>query len=425
MKALDLFTGYGGITMALKGYTEPIAYVEIEEYAQRIIAERMADGSIPRAPLFADVKNIQGSLGLCDIIYGGFPCQDISVAGNGKGLAGERSGLFFEVIRLTKEIRPSFVFLENVPAIRTKGLEQVIKAFTEVGYDCRWTCLSAASVGAPHKRERWFLLAYSKSNGNRGKLRELFVENEKIQRPKMQYEKRPNEFNNASYEPQSLANSNCMRKSPEQKTGQIPFDRTCDSSSNVADSVCERLEGQRNIPIRIEEKLNHACDSSWWAIEPNVGRVVNGTPFELDFIEEIKIDEKINDQKTESKISNISKSVLQTMWENREIAASSSNLYRERFYNCLPDLPQRNSQGRGNMGSWFERDKDLCDMLNEFCSQTLDGKDLQSRLLKKLREIKCAETLEKSFRTDRIKALGNGVVPLQVRTAFEKLMGLR
>lgn len=165
MKALDLFTGYGGITLALQGYVEPIAYVEIEEYAQKIIAYRMADGSLPRAPILADVKNIKGSLGICDIIYGGFPCQDISVAGLGKGLDGERSGLFYEVIRLTKEIRPSFVFLENVPAIRTRGLEQVIKAFTEIRYECRWTCLSASSVGAPHKRERWFLLAHTDSKG--------------------------------------------------------------------------------------------------------------------------------------------------------------------------------------------------------------------------------------------------------------------
>ena len=164
MRALSLFTGYGGIDLALQDYiSEVIAYVEIEEYAQKIIAYRMADGSLKRAPILADVKNIEGKPGCCDIIYGGFPCQDISVAGNGKGLEGERSGLFYEIIRLTKEIRPSFVFLENVPAIRTRGLEQVIKAFTEIGYDCRWTCLSASSVGAPHKRERWFFLAYSSS----------------------------------------------------------------------------------------------------------------------------------------------------------------------------------------------------------------------------------------------------------------------
>jgi len=167
VRALSLFTGYAGIDLALSEYvSEVVAYVEIEEYCQKIIAYRMADGSIKRAPILADVKNVEGKAGDCDIIYGGFPCQDISVAGNGKGLVGERSGLFYEIIRLTKEIRPTFVFLENVPAIRTRGLEQVIKEFTEIGYDCRWTCLSAASVGAPHKRERWFLLAHTNCHGN-------------------------------------------------------------------------------------------------------------------------------------------------------------------------------------------------------------------------------------------------------------------
>lgn len=164
MRALDLFTGYGGITLALEGYVRPIGYCEIEEYAQKIISYRMADGSLPRAPIFADIKNLRGSIGVCDIIYGGFPCQDISSAGRGAGLAGERSGLFYEIIRLAKEINPSFVFLENVPAIRTRGLREVIGAFTEIGYDCRWTCISAESIGAPHKRERWFLLAHTNSD---------------------------------------------------------------------------------------------------------------------------------------------------------------------------------------------------------------------------------------------------------------------
>jgi len=186
---LSLFTGYGGIDLALNEYlTGVTAYVEIEEYCQKIIANRMADGLLHRAPIFADVKNVEGETGTADIIFGGFPCQDISVAGNGKGLAGERSGLFFEIIRLTKEIRPDFVFLENVPAIRTRGLEQVIKAFTEIGYGCRWTMLSASSVGALHKRERWFLLANSTGEGlssrRQSKLIESHAKNETGLEPK-------------------------------------------------------------------------------------------------------------------------------------------------------------------------------------------------------------------------------------------------
>lgn len=251
MRALSLFSGYGGIDLALKEYiTEVIAYVEIEEYPQKIIAYRMADGSLPRAPILGDVKNVEGEIGDCDIIYGGFPCQDISVAGNGKGLEGERSGLFFEIIRLTKEIRPSFVFLENVPAIRTRGLEQVIKAFAEVGYDCRWTCLSAASVGANHKRERWFLLAYSNSVSLRNK------------------QKR------------------------EQRFKGTPVTRYDGTEKYLANSESERLETKQNGLSGVEAKqsMSSSCgarDESWWSTEPNVGRVVNGTPFRVDRIKAI------------------------------------------------------------------------------------------------------------------------------------------
>jgi len=162
MNGLDLFSGIGGISIALEPWVRTIAYCEQDRFAQSVLLSRISEGKLHRAPIWDDVQTLRGDmLPPIDIIFGGFPCQDISVAGNGEGLAGKRSGLFYEIVRLTKEIRPSFVFLENVPAIRTRGLEQVIKAFTEIGYDCRWTCITAASLGAPHKRERWFLLAHA------------------------------------------------------------------------------------------------------------------------------------------------------------------------------------------------------------------------------------------------------------------------
>lgn len=168
LNGLDLFSGIGGLTLALSEWVRPVAYCEIEPYAQSVLLSRMASFDLPTAAIWDDVCTLRGDmLPIVDIIYGGFPCQDISVAGNGKGLEGKRSGLFFEIVRLAKELKPSFVFLENSPNIRTKGLDVVCKELADCGYDCRWMPLSAAEVGAIHKRNRWWLLAHSRRKQKR------------------------------------------------------------------------------------------------------------------------------------------------------------------------------------------------------------------------------------------------------------------
>ena len=170
MNGLSLFSGIGGLDVALSEYVRPIAYCEIDHYCQSILLSRMATGDLANAPIWDDIKTlrIRPQEVDIDIIYGGFPCQDLSCAGTGKGLAGERSGLFFEIVRLAKEIKPKYIFLENVPAITSRGGLQVVREIAEMGYDCRWCIISAASVGALHRRERWFLLANSPSKSADG-----------------------------------------------------------------------------------------------------------------------------------------------------------------------------------------------------------------------------------------------------------------
>lgn len=175
MRALDLFSGIGGISLALSPYAETVAYCEFDKHAQAVLLSRMETNELDKAPIWDDIKTLTaetlekegivsrgetGSYEGIDLIAGGFPCQDISVAGGrGAGLEGKRSGLFFEIVRLIKVLNPEFVFLENVPAIRTRGLATVLSEIAAAGYDCRYGFLSAADVGAPHRRERWFLLA--------------------------------------------------------------------------------------------------------------------------------------------------------------------------------------------------------------------------------------------------------------------------
>lgn len=166
MYGLDLFSGIGGLTKALEGYVVPVAYCEIDDYCRRVLLSRMVTGDLPVAPICHNVTELTGTiLPHVDIIYGGFPCQDISVAGHAqKGLEGKRSGLFSEICRLAIETKAEWLFLENVPNIRTKGLGRILNELVSIGYDCRWGLLSASDVGAPHKRERFFLLAHSNSH---------------------------------------------------------------------------------------------------------------------------------------------------------------------------------------------------------------------------------------------------------------------
>lgn len=161
LNGLDLCTGIGGIQLGLSPWVSPIAYCEIDRYCQGVLLSLMESGLIPRAPIWDDIRTIERRhvRREIDFISAGFPCQDISLAGDGAGLEGERSGLFFEVIRLVRELRPRFVFLENVPAITIRGLDRILLEFTALGYECRWTIVSAREVGAKHLRERWFLLA--------------------------------------------------------------------------------------------------------------------------------------------------------------------------------------------------------------------------------------------------------------------------
>jgi DNA (cytosine-5)-methyltransferase 1 len=174
LNGLSLFSGIGGIDVALSDYVRPIAYCEIDPYCQGVLLSRMVSGDLAEAPIWDDIKTLrlQSFDNSIDILYGGFPCQGISIAGLGKGLEDERSGLFFEIVRLISEIRPRFLFLENVPAITTRGGLEVVKEITKMGYDSRWITITASSVGALHKRERWFLLAHpmrERLEGQRGR----------------------------------------------------------------------------------------------------------------------------------------------------------------------------------------------------------------------------------------------------------------
>ncbi|MBR5889264.1 MAG: DNA cytosine methyltransferase [Akkermansia sp.] len=154
--------GGGGILAAGLLGLHTVCAVEIEPSAREMLLARQRDGVLPRFPIWDDVQSFDGRpwRGLVDVISGGFPCQDISVAGRGAGIEGERSGLWREMFRIVCEVRPRFVFVENSPLLVSRGLSVVLGDLASAGYDACWCVLGADDVGAPHVRKRFWLLAH-------------------------------------------------------------------------------------------------------------------------------------------------------------------------------------------------------------------------------------------------------------------------
>lgn len=157
----SLFSGIGGFELGLERaipQAQTIWQVERDKFCQSILHKHW-----PNAKIYDDVRTItKDNVKPIDILCGGFPCQDISIAGKGRGIIKDetRSGLFWEMHRLIDELEPSVAVLENVPAITFRGGLQVLGALAEIGYDAEWVVISAREFGAPHKRERWFCVAY-------------------------------------------------------------------------------------------------------------------------------------------------------------------------------------------------------------------------------------------------------------------------
>lgn len=170
LQVLDLFSGIGGFTLGLErtGGFETVAFCEIEEFPRRVLRKHW-----PKVPCYHDVRRLSAETlrqdGIePDCIVGGFPCQDISLAGAGAGLAGERSGLWSEYARLIREIGPKYVIVENVSALLSRGLGHLLRDLASIGYDAEWHCIPASYVGARQLRDRIWIVAYPKRNSLQG-----------------------------------------------------------------------------------------------------------------------------------------------------------------------------------------------------------------------------------------------------------------
>lgn len=159
MRVLDLFSGIGGMSLGLEraGMTT-VGFCEIDPFCRAVLKKHWPD-----VWCHDDVRTLDLREGVADVVAGGFPCQDISNAGKHAGLAGQRSGLWSELLRTIRVVRPQFAIVENVAALLGRGMGTVLGDLAAIGYDAEWDCVSACSLGAPHARERVFLVAHANS----------------------------------------------------------------------------------------------------------------------------------------------------------------------------------------------------------------------------------------------------------------------
>jgi DNA (cytosine-5)-methyltransferase 1 len=272
MKILDLFSGIGGFSLGLeRAGMQTVAFCEVDPACRQVLKKHWPD-----VPIFEDVKTLTAKdiHDTVDVICGGFPCQDISVAGRGAGLAGARSGLWYEYRRLIQEIRPRYVIIENVAALRSRGLDAVLRSLAEIGYDAQWHCIPASALGAPHQRDRIWLVAYAERDG--------CISAEIAGGAEEAVRKEPTGAHDAF---------------DAARTGGLPT-----TERDVADASSTRLSRGERIRDYIEENIrrwqaasrpaSESCPVSGrktysWDVEPAVGRVADGVPGRVDRLKQL------------------------------------------------------------------------------------------------------------------------------------------
>jgi DNA (cytosine-5)-methyltransferase 1 len=279
---IDLFHGIGGF--ALGAYWAGMKFEnhfcsDIEPYAQKLYKLRFPDsvqlGDITKI----DTEELK-QYGNKWIITGGFPCQDISIAGKGAGITGVRSGLWFEYWRLIRDLRPDFAIMENVGALTFRGLDAVLGSLSEIGYNAEWQDIRAEDMGAPHKRERIWIVAYSSGESANGY----------TFRKKQKYTVSGNtSYNSDKYRQDDMAyaESRVPRESPEWER----WKSFGGGSKKISYADGQGLQGRENAWDFREvgqgrkqfTQRQKKCDrENYWSIEPAVGRLVNGLPGRVD-----------------------------------------------------------------------------------------------------------------------------------------------
>lgn len=295
MRTLHLFAGAGGGLLAdlILGHT-PIGAVEIDPYCCAVLRERAAEGWFPGLRVHEqDIRLFDPSeyTGRVDCVSGGFPCQDISAAGRGAGITGERSGLWSEFARVIRLVRPRYAFIENSPMLTSRGLDRVLADLAEMGFDAQWAVVSAADTGAPHRRERIWILAYL-PDAKRDSIR-----NQKQRQTRRWFDIQNRRSAQLEHDGEAWAMADAdIRRQQKQRQQEHPQQQSasrdqpdgCGSARrrNRTFPDANRINARHehdgsSTPIRTAKESNGECRNAeqardWWQFEPNMGGLADG-----------------------------------------------------------------------------------------------------------------------------------------------------
>jgi DNA (cytosine-5)-methyltransferase 1 len=286
---LALFAGAGGGILGgkLLGW-RTVCAVEWESYPASVLVARQNDGLLPPFPIWDDVQTFDGKpwRGIVDVVSGGFPCQDISSAGRGAGIDGERSGMWREMARIIHEVQPRFAFVENSPMLTSRGLGVVLGDLAAMGFDARWGVLGAADVGANHQRDRIWIIAKW-----RGQL--SHAQHNRIRRWEQQQESIKKENGAMAYSNLSQCKGSRVSSRVQQKNSDIGSycgDAEISNSSSIGQQGsgqfvewCDSAAGRE----RKADFIESIGFSHQWSVEPNVGRVADGVAARVDRLKAI------------------------------------------------------------------------------------------------------------------------------------------
>jgi DNA (cytosine-5)-methyltransferase 1 len=389
LRVLDLFSGIGGFSLGLErtGGFETVAFCEIEEFPRKVLRKHW-----PEVPIYEDVRTLTADVlerdGIAvDVITGGFPCQDISTAGKQAGIGeGTRSGLWSEIVRLTRELSPRYVIVENVANLLSGPSEKrggwfgrVLGDLAECGYDAEWENIPASALGAPHRRERVWIVAYANSSRQQ-------------QGDKTLARKSSKQFNSAGFLSEVLADP---------------------CKIQLQGRGAKKVHGFSSLSREFGRSGSDTCGR--WAVEPAVGRVANGVPATLDIA---GIVEYISNHGSE-KQSNVaqasatqgSSGKVRILRNYLELTTASPKLGNAGCgAGVVPEMPYKRGLGCGEMGEGAEKETAVRN-LSELVSAEMftSDKNVLSKLPISPRQVQ--RWLAVGDRTSRIAALGNAVVP--------------